>query len=142
VRFEAFLEEIAAMKGEGRTAVVNLLSRLLPRTLAEALLLTAGLDPVREVRQLTTAAWREVHAAIACRDLCLAAVAGYGKAEVTRGGVPLTELHRTTLESRHRPGVHFCGEVIHCTGRLGGFNFQWAWSSGFAAGAAAGAALG
>jgi predicted flavoprotein YhiN len=50
--------------------------------------------------------------------------------------VPLAELHRTTLESRRHPGLHFCGEVVNCTGRLGGFNFQWAWSSGFAAGSA------
>ncbi len=59
-----------------------------------------------------------------------AGVAGFEKAEVTRGGVPLAELHRTSLESRFAPAVFFCGEVVHCTGRLGGFNFQWACRAG------------
>ncbi|MFO0983644.1 MAG: NAD(P)/FAD-dependent oxidoreductase [Planctomycetota bacterium] len=49
----------------------------------------------------------------------------------------MRELHRTTLESQCAPGLFFCGEVVNVTGRLGGFNFQWAWSSGFAAGTGA-----
>ena len=68
----------------------------------------------------------------------LAGTGGYEKAEVTRGGVRLAELHRVTLESRLHPGLWLCGEVVDATGRLGGFNFQWAWASGFAAGAAIG----
>ena len=59
---------------------------------------------------------------------------GWDRAEVTSGGVPLGELDRRTLASRHDPRVRFCGEVVNVTGRLGGFNFQWAWSSGFVAG--------
>ena len=57
---------------------------------------------------------------------------------MTAGGVRLDELDRTTLESRSRPGLHLCGEVCDVTGRLGGFNFQWAWSSGALAGWGAG----
>lgn len=53
---------------------------------------------------------------------------------MTSGGVLLGELDRRTLESRRLPGLHCCGEVVNVTGRLGGFNFQWAWCSGFAAG--------
>ena len=66
---------------------------------------------------------------------------GYAKAEVTCGGVLLTELERTTLESKLHPGLFCCGEVVDVTGRLGGFNFQWAWSSGSAAGVGAAASV-
>jgi predicted Rossmann fold flavoprotein len=59
---------------------------------------------------------------------------GYRTAEVTLGGVDTTELSSKTFESRSVPGLYFIGEVLDVTGHLGGFNFQWAWSSGFAAG--------
>jgi predicted Rossmann fold flavoprotein len=59
---------------------------------------------------------------------------GYDKAEVTAGGVDTNELFAKTLESRKVPGLYFIGEVVDVTGHLGGFNFQWAWSSGFCAG--------
>jgi predicted Rossmann fold flavoprotein len=59
---------------------------------------------------------------------------GYRTAEVTLGGVDTSELSSKTFESRSVPGLHFIGEVVDVTGHLGGFNFQWAWSSGHAAG--------
>ncbi len=59
---------------------------------------------------------------------------GYSKAEVTLGGVDTAELSSRTMESHHVPGLYFIGEVVDVTGHLGGFNFQWAWASGFAAG--------
>ncbi|MBL8190765.1 MAG: NAD(P)/FAD-dependent oxidoreductase, partial [Acidobacteria bacterium] len=62
---------------------------------------------------------------------------GYRKAEVTVGGVNTDELSSKTMESRHVPGLFFIGEVVDVTGHLGGFNFQWAWASGFAAGQSA-----
>ena len=61
---------------------------------------------------------------------------GYGKAEVTAGGVDTNELSARTMESRKVPGLFFIGEVVDVTGQLGGFNFQWAWASGFCAGQA------
>ncbi len=61
---------------------------------------------------------------------------GYGKAEVTRGGVSTNELSSKTLEAKKAPGLYFIGEVVDVTGWLGGFNFQWAWASGWAAGQA------
>jgi predicted flavoprotein YhiN len=61
---------------------------------------------------------------------------GYGKAEVTAGGVDTNELFAKTMESRKVPGLFFIGEVVDVTGQLGGFNFQWAWASGFCAGQA------
>jgi predicted flavoprotein YhiN len=61
---------------------------------------------------------------------------GYGKAEVTAGGVDTDELSAQTMECRNVPGLFFIGEVVDVTGQLGGFNFQWAWASGFSAGRA------
>jgi len=61
---------------------------------------------------------------------------GYGKAEVTAGGVDTNELSAKTMESKKVPGLFFIGEVVDVTGQLGGFNFQWAWASGFCAGQA------
>jgi predicted Rossmann fold flavoprotein len=61
---------------------------------------------------------------------------GYDKAEVTAGGVDTDELSAKTMESRKVPGLYFIGEVVDVTGHLGGFNFQWAWASGAAAGRA------
>jgi hypothetical protein len=61
---------------------------------------------------------------------------GYDKAEVTAGGVDTDELSAKTMESRKVPALFFIGEVVDVTGHLGGFNFQWAWSSGAAAGRA------
>jgi len=65
-----------------------------------------------------------------------AATEGYRTAEVTLGGVDTDELSSRTMESHKRPGLYFIGEVVDVTGHLGGFNFQWAWSSGHAAGCA------
>jgi predicted flavoprotein YhiN len=59
---------------------------------------------------------------------------GYAKAEVTVGGVDTTGLDARTMESRLVPGLYFVGEVVDVTGWLGGYNFQWAWASGVAAG--------
>ncbi|HKR94410.1 MAG TPA: NAD(P)/FAD-dependent oxidoreductase, partial [Candidatus Angelobacter sp.] len=61
---------------------------------------------------------------------------GYAKAEVTAGGVDTNELSAKSMESRKVPGLYFIGEVVDVTGHLGGFNFQWAWASGYCAGQA------
>ena len=61
---------------------------------------------------------------------------GYRTAEVTLGGVDTSGLHSKTMQSKTVPGLYFIGEVVDVTGWLGGYNFQWAWSSGYAAGTA------
>jgi len=63
---------------------------------------------------------------------------GFRFAEVTAGGIPLRELNLSTLESRITPGLFVCGEICDVDGRIGGFNFQWAWASGYVAGISAG----
>lgn len=110
------------------------LSERLPRRLVQAV--AGAVD--RPLGQLPRRDRRAVAAGLAALDLGIETTAGYAKAEVTAGGVRLDELARHTLESRRAPGLHLCGEVCDVTGRLGGFNFQWAWSSGLLAGRGAG----
>lgn len=66
--------------------------------------------------------------------ICPAGTEGYAKAEVTAGGVDTAELSSKTFEAKKAPGLYFVGEVVDVTGHLGGFNFQWAWASGYSAG--------
>ena len=63
---------------------------------------------------------------------------GWNYAEVTAGGVPLKEIDYRTMESRKVPGLYLAGEILDCDGRIGGFNFQWAWATGYLAGSAGG----
>jgi predicted flavoprotein YhiN len=60
--------------------------------------------------------------------------AGFKKAEVMKGGVDTNALNQRTFEGKEVPGLHFIGEVVDVTGWLGGYNFQWAWASGFSCG--------
>ena len=117
------------------------MARRLPRSLADGLLRAAGLDPRRKIKQIDARERARLYVALTQADLGLVGTGGYSTAEVTAGGVLLGELDRRTLESRKLPGLYCCGELVNVTGRLGGFNFQWAWSSGFAAGQAAAIAL-
>ena len=84
----------------------------------------------------TNAALRDLERQIHEWAVVPAGTEGYGKAEVTVGGVDTDELSAKTMESRKVPGLFFIGEVVDVTGHLGGFNFQWAWASGAAAGRA------
>ena len=77
---------------------------------------------------------REIGANLNAWAVKPAATEGYRTAEVTMGGVDTDELSSRTMESKRQPGLYFIGEVVDVTGHLGGFNFQWAWSSGQAAG--------
>jgi hypothetical protein len=91
---------------------------------------------IHEPRSLNNAALKEVERKIHEWSLVPAGTEGYGKAEVTVGGVDTDELSAKTMESRKVPGLFFIGEVVDVTGHLGGFNFQWAWASGASAGRA------
>lgn len=82
---------------------------------------------------------RLVNCVTAC-ELEVVGDRGFAIAEATAGGVPLSEVRLDTLESRIQPGLFFAGEVLDVDGRIGGFNFQWAWASGYVAGTAAAAA--
>jgi predicted Rossmann fold flavoprotein len=108
----------------------SLLRQVLPRRLADRWLDVYPLSG-HSARSIADAE-RQLHA----WELVPAGTEGYGKAEVTAGGVDTEELSGKTMESRKVPGLFFIGEVVDVTGQLGGFNFQWAWASGFCAGQA------
>jgi predicted Rossmann fold flavoprotein len=76
----------------------------------------------------------EIARGLHCWRVTPAATEGFEKAEVTAGGLDTRELSSQTMEAKRVPGLYFIGEVVDVTGHLGGFNFQWAWASGFAAG--------
>jgi len=92
--------------------------------------------PNKPLRQYREAELREVAAQVADWPLVASGTEGYRTAEVTLGGVDTDELSSTTMQSKHVPGLYFIGEVVDVTGWLGGYNFQWAWASGHACGAA------
>jgi len=84
----------------------------------------------------TNPALEELERAAHHWDIMPSGTEGYDKAEVTAGGVDTDELSAKTMESKSVPGLYFIGDVVDVTGHLGGFNFQWAWASGFCAGQA------
>ena len=108
----------------------NILRAVLPHRLADRWL---ALHPPRDWTNLSLEEWeRQLHR----WQIVPADTEGYRKAEVTAGGVDTDELSAKTMECRGVPGLFFIGEVVDVTGYLGGFNFQWAWASGFCAGQA------
>ena len=113
---------------EMATALADLLPKRLARTMAEVI---GGPERIADFSDLRLA---EAAAAVRQWRVRPEGTEGYRTAEVTLGGVDTSELSSKTFESRSVPGLHFIGEVIDVTGHLGGFNFQWAWSSGYAAG--------
>jgi predicted flavoprotein YhiN len=114
----------------------SFLGARLPERIADMLTAESGLGGVA-MSQTPKQRRAEMLRLVLERDLEVTATLGYEKAEVTAGGVPLSEVNASTLESRIAPGLFLCGEVLDVEGRLGGFNFQWAWSSGTVAGRAA-----
>jgi len=111
--------------------------RWVPERLAERLCEEAGVDPGTTMPQISREQRARLIDLLLARDLRVKGTLGYEKAEVTAGGVALNEVDASTLESRKAPGVFLCGEILDVEGRLGGFNFQWSWSSGTVAGRAA-----
>jgi hypothetical protein len=124
----------AAKAGQGRSALRTVLGRWLPERLARHLEDAAGISA--PMAELSSAVLERVAAGL--RDWRLVPVGseGYRTAEVTLGGVDTRALNGRSMEARAVPGLHFVGEVVDVTGWLGGYNFQWAWSSGWAAGQA------
>jgi len=112
----------------------NVLGELLPRRLAQRLCeLWLGSKPMRQYRD---AELHDTGARLHDWPMIASGTEGYRTAEVTLGGVDTDGLSSTTLQSKHVPGLYFIGEVVDVTGWLGGYNFQWAWASGHAAGEA------
>jgi predicted Rossmann fold flavoprotein len=117
-------------------APARVLASRLPERLARALCEAAGVAWSVRAHQLTRAARRALARTVTGLSLPVTGDRGFNFAEVTAGGVPLAELHLGTMSSRRCPGLALCGEICDVDGRIGGFNFQWAWASGYVAGTA------
>ncbi|HSD29092.1 MAG TPA: aminoacetone oxidase family FAD-binding enzyme [Vicinamibacteria bacterium] len=109
------------------------LAERLPASLAAALVDRAGADPDARLGRLPRSTRRRLVAELLEWRLPVQRSRGYDFAEVTAGGVPLSEVDTRTMESRRARGLHLVGEILDVDGRIGGFNFQWAWSSAWAA---------
>jgi predicted Rossmann fold flavoprotein len=130
--------DVAQVLIEGKTAIKknigNLLAQWLPSRLAEGWLLANGFNPDVRVADLPDKQLRKLGESLNRWTIIPNGSEGYRKAEVTLGGVDTRELSQQTMMANRVPGLHFIGEAVDVTGWLGGYNFQWAWASGMAAG--------
>ena len=129
---------VALVRARPRAFIQTIVASMMPAAIAEALLRRAGIAEGTTLAALTRDARRAlVHATVAW-PLPVVDSRGYNYAEVTAGGVDLAEIDPSTMASRLCEGLYLVGEVLDVDGRLGGFNFQWAWSSAHVAGTAIG----
>jgi predicted Rossmann fold flavoprotein len=129
---ERALTEFAAVRPRG--SVVNALATLIPASTAAALLRQLAIDGGTSLSHFTREDRRRLTHALTGWPLPVVGTRGYSHAEVTAGGVALTEIDPSSMESRVCPGLYLVGEMLDVDGRIGGFNFQWAWATGYLAG--------
>jgi predicted Rossmann fold flavoprotein len=133
---------VAAARSQPRVSARAALTAHLPDAVALAILGVLGIPAGRTLSELTREDRRRLSHAVTEWPLPVVDTRGYNYAEVTSGGVELPEIDPATMESRVCPGLFLVGEILDVDGRIGGFNFQWAWASAFAAGQALGRSLG
>ena len=132
---------MAQAAANARRSLSKTLAVILPERLAEAICASVAVDPRTAVAQVPRAERERLIAALAKLPLPVTADRGWNFAEVTAGGIPLEEIDYRTMRSKFVPGLYLIGEMLDCDGRIGGFNFQWAWATGYIAGSSAAAAL-
>jgi predicted Rossmann fold flavoprotein len=124
-----------------RRLLVKVLAQAVPERFAEAVCRHVGVNPRQAMAQVTRNHRDRVCESLARFRFPIARDRGWNHAEVTAGGVPLEEVNFRTMESKLVPGLYLVGEMLDCDGRIGGFNFQWAWATGYLAGRAVAHAL-
>lgn len=129
--------ELIAAKSGSKRQIGTLLAEWVPVRLAHAWLAAQQVPPEARLADLPDQTLRRLGQALAEWTLVPNGTEGYRKAEVTKGGVDTRELSSASMMSQRVPGLYFVGEAVDVTGWLGGYNFQWAWASGVAAGQAA-----
>ena len=125
-------ETLARAKATSRRQLGNELATHLPQRLAQAWLARGGLPEDRPMPEVADKPLRQLAESLSAWRIAPSGTEGWKKAEVMAGGVDTREIDSKTMESRRAPGLHFIGEVVDVTGWLGGYNFQWAWASGYA----------
>jgi predicted Rossmann fold flavoprotein len=126
------ITELLNEPGNTKKTAANVLAKFFPERLADTLL--PPKIAAKRIAELSKSDIEAIRENIHERHILFSSTEGYGRAEVTLGGVSTAELSSKTMESRKVAGLYFIGEVVDVTGWLGGYNFQWAWASGFAAG--------
>jgi predicted Rossmann fold flavoprotein len=126
--------ELLKDKQGSEIELANLLAQFWPRRFAQAWCDLYA--PSRPLKQFNGRELAGIAEKIQRLQVTPAGTEGFKKAEVTAGGVATSELSSQTMEAKRVPGLYFIGEVVDVTGQLGGYNFQWAWASGYAAGQA------
>jgi predicted Rossmann fold flavoprotein len=124
-----------------RRSLAKTLAQLVPERFAEALCLHIECDPPKAIAQLPRKDRDRLIEAFTKFRLPVKQDRGWNYAEVTAGGVPLEEINFRTMESKLVPGLYLIGEILDSDGRIGGFNFQWAWATGLLAGRAVSASV-
>jgi predicted Rossmann fold flavoprotein len=120
-----------------RRSLTNTLALVLPERLAQGVCACVDVDGSAPAAQVPRGERERLIAAITRLPLSVMTDRGWNYAEVTAGGIPLEEIDYRTMESKLVPGLYVIGEILDCDGRIGGFNFQWAWATGYLAGRAA-----
>lgn len=128
-----FMEQAA---GAPRRSLGKTLAHLVTERFAESLCRYLGINGQIAIAQLPRKDRDRLLAALTKLLLPVQQDRGWNYAEVTAGGVPLEEINFRTMESKPMPGLYLVGEILDCDGRIGGFNFQWAWATGYLAGRA------
>lgn len=128
-------EQLFAENRRSRALPATVLGEVLPKRLAQHW--CAAADATRPMIEMSDKALAALANGLHDWQVKPSGTAGYQKAEVTLGGVDTDALSSKTMEARTVPGLYFIGEVVDVTGHLGGYNFQWAWASGFVAGSVA-----
>jgi predicted Rossmann fold flavoprotein len=127
----------ARIDGQPKRAIAKLISDRAPDRFALVFCRFLGIDPSVQSGQVTRAQRQALVQGLTALRLPIERDRGWNYAEVTAGGVPLAEINFRTMESRKVPGLYLIGEMLDCDGRIGGFNFQWAWATGYLAGRSA-----
>jgi len=122
--------------GTPRRLLIKTLAQRVSERFAEALCMYVGCEPQKAIAQLPRKDRDRLIEALSRFRFPVEHDRGWNYAEVTAGGVPLEEINYRTMESKLMPGLYLIGEILDCDGRIGGFNFQWAWATGWLAGRA------
>ena len=125
---------IAEARVHPRRSLVGTLCQLVPERFAILLCRDSGCDPRRAIAQFARKDRDRLIVLLSKFRFAVERDRGWNFAEVTAGGVPLDEVNFRTMESKKVPGLYVIGEILDCDGRIGGFNFQWAWATGYLAG--------
>lgn len=122
-------------------SLARTLALLVPERFAHSLCVHCACDPQKTIAQVSRIDRNRLLDALTRFRIPVERDRGWNFAEVTAGGVPLDEINYRTMESKVAPGLYLTGEMLDCDGRIGGFNFQWAWSTGWLAGRSAAESL-